>query len=203
MRNPSAQATFAERLVLFLGLWALWGLVYFGVNMLPHAPASALPWDPVWRTPYVSAFVVPYTSAYLLPAGLLFVPCDRRTFLRFCGAFTAAVLVSAPLFLLVSLPPPRVALSDTDLLDRLLTLQYRLDVNGNCFPSLHVSLSFLTALAVGHCVRPMRAAVLVWAGLVAVSTVFVRQHYAVDVIAGIALAFVIWKIFFRPSRVSS
>jgi membrane-associated phospholipid phosphatase len=202
MRDLSAQASFFERCVLFLGLWALWALVYYGTRLLPHATNAVLSWDPVWHVPYVNAFVVPYTSAYPLPSVLLFVPCDRRTFLRICGAFTVAFLVSAPLFVLIPLTPPRVALSDAGLLDRLLALQYRFDVNGNCFPSLHVSLSMLTALSVGHCVKRLRIPALVWAALIAVSTVFVHQHYVVDSVAGTALALVVWHYVFRPSRAS-
>ncbi len=197
MRDPSSPASFGERFVLFIGIWALFALVYYGSRIVPHAAARVLLWDPVWRVPYVSAFTVPYTSAYLMPAVLLFVPCSRRTFLHFSGAFVGAILASAPWFVLMPLVPPRVVLSGVGILDRLLALQYQLDVDGNCFPSLHVSLAFLTALSVGRCVRQMRVPMLLWATLIAFSTVFVHQHYVIDAVAGCAVALIVWHVVFR------
>lgn len=203
MRDASAQASFAERLFLFIVLWGLWALTYFGLRLVPHATNVAPSWDPVWRTPYVSAFVIPYTAAYLLPTVLLFVPCDRGTFRRFCTAFALMMVISAPLFVLVPLVPPRVSHLGNGLLDRLLAAQYALDVDGNCFPSLHVSMSVLTALAIGHCVPRWRAPALGVALLIAVSTVFVHQHYVVDALAGIVLAHFVWRLSMHPSRASS
>jgi membrane-associated phospholipid phosphatase len=198
MTEPSSSLPFRERFLTFLFVWALWLTVYFGVAHLPHPAPAVLVWDPVWRLPLVSAFALPYTSAYCMPIVLLFVPCDRARFRRFVAAFAAAILASAPFFVLLPLVPPRLALGDGPL-DRLLALQFFLDVDGNCFPSLHVSMAVLTALAVGRCVPRARAPMLLWAALVAVSTVFVHQHYAVDVAAGVALAVVVWNLAFLRS----
>jgi hypothetical protein len=37
----------------------------------------------------------------------------------------------------------------------------------------------------------------VWASLIGLSTLFTKQHYAVDVVAGAALAFVAYAVFLR------
>lgn len=54
---------------------------------------------------------------------------------------------------------------------------YRADPPCNCFPSLHVAHSFVSAL-------------------VAMSTVFIKQHYVLDVIAGTATSL---TLLFRMS----
>lgn len=196
MHSPEKPFAFRERLVLFLSAWVLWAAAYYGVSLIP-VTQRVLAWDPVWSVPYVAAFVLPYTSAYVMPLVLLAVPCDRATFRRFVACFALAIAVSAPLFLLFPLVPPRTtALGDAPL-DRLLALQYALDVDGNCFPSLHVSLAFITALAVGRTMPPLRLAMLTWASFVAASTVFVHQHYVVDAAAGAIIGLVVWRVVFR------
>jgi len=45
--------------------------------------------------------------------------------------------------------------------------------------------------------RGVGLAAVLWASLVALSTVFTKQHYVADVIAGIFLAGVAWVVFLR------
>lgn len=75
---------------------------------------------------------------------------------------------------------------------------YSSDPPINCFPSLHVAHSFVSALACGRVHRRLGMIALASAALVAVSTVFTKQHYVLDVIAGVSLALVAHAIFLRP-----
>lgn len=78
-----------------------------------------------------------------------------------------------------------------------LRLLYELDPPVNCFPSLHVAHSFVGAFAVWRLHARLGAAALAAAVLVAVSTVFTKQHYVVDTISGFALAGAAYAIFIR------
>lgn len=71
-----------------------------------------------------------------------------------------------------------------------LTILYSADPPYNCFPSLHVAHSFVSALACSRVHRGVGTAAILSASLVALSTLFTKQHYVLDVIAGIFLAFV-------------
>ena len=69
-----------------------------------------------------------------------------------------------------------------------LALNYRLDPPLNCFPSLHVAWGFVAALCCHRVHRGVGVAALGWASLIAISTLYTKQHYVLDVVAGIALA---------------
>jgi len=62
----------------------------------------------------------------------------------------------------------------------------------NTFPSGHVAGALATALAVSEALPTLWWPMMTGAGLIAVSTVIGRYHYAVDAIAGAALTAMIW-----------
>jgi membrane-associated phospholipid phosphatase len=65
---------------------------------------------------------------------------------------------------------------------------YDADPPYNCFPSIHVAHSFVSALACYRVHRPLGLVTLSCAALVAISTLLTKQHYVADVIAGVVLA---------------
>jgi membrane-associated phospholipid phosphatase len=74
---------------------------------------------------------------------------------------------------------------------------YGADPPYNCFPSLHVAHSFVSALACYRVQRPLGLVALACAALVALSTLFTKQHYVADLVAGILLAGVASAIAFH------
>lgn len=74
---------------------------------------------------------------------------------------------------------------------------YSSDPPYNCFPSLHVAHSFVSRLACYRVHRSLGIVATICATLVALSTLFTKQHYILDVIAGMSLAFVAYVIFLR------
>ena len=78
-----------------------------------------------------------------------------------------------------------------------LRMLYATDHPYNCFPSLHVAHSFVSALTCTRVHRPLGLVAVGCAGLVAVSTLFAKQHYVLDVVAGLGLALVAHALFVR------
>ncbi len=78
-----------------------------------------------------------------------------------------------------------------------LNILYGADPPFNCFPSLHVAHSFVSALACSRVHQRLGTFALIAASLVALSTLFTKQHYVVDVVAGIALALIAYRVFLR------
>lgn len=77
---------------------------------------------------------------------------------------------------------------------------YSCDTNTNVCPSLHVIGSFAAVFGVFHSKKLRSAAlkfiIIVSAAIIALSTVFIKQHSVVDVFAGIALSAAVWVIVY-------
>jgi membrane-associated phospholipid phosphatase len=74
---------------------------------------------------------------------------------------------------------------------------YSADSPYNCFPSLHVAHSCVSALTCYRVHRRVGIAAALGAALVGVSTLFTKQHYVADVIAGVFLACMAYVVFLR------
>lgn len=74
---------------------------------------------------------------------------------------------------------------------------YDADPPYNCFPSLHVAHSFVSALACYRVHRALGIFTMLCASLVALATLFTKQHYVADLIAGILLALAANAVFLR------
>jgi membrane-associated phospholipid phosphatase len=78
-----------------------------------------------------------------------------------------------------------------------LQVLYDADPPVNCFPSLHVAHSFVGAFAVWRMHARLGAIAIACAAVVGLSTLFTKQHYVIDVIAGFALAYAAYAVFLR------
>ena len=161
-----------------------------------HAPELALdraiPLEPAWSMVYLSLVL-----AALLP---VFVAHQQELIRRVIRAYLSAWLVAYAFFLAYPTIAPR---HDDDEVPGegfsafALRAIYGSDVQYNCFPSLHVAQCFLASLT---CYRVHRGVGLVtglWASLVGLSTLYTKQHYVVDVIAGALLAYAAYLVFLR------
>jgi membrane-associated phospholipid phosphatase len=73
--------------------------------------------------------------------------------------------------------------------EQFLAFVQRLDARSNSFPSMHVSVAMLTAF---HLLPHMGMMALAFPGLIALSCVFTKQHYVLDLPAGALLG---WLTF--------
>ncbi len=70
----------------------------------------------------------------------------------------------------------------------------------DAFPSGHAAVALASAVACGRAFPRLAAPFALWAGAVVFSTVYIRVHYAVDVVAGAALAALAFALAGRLSR---
>ena len=116
---------------------------------------------------------------------------DRREGDRLFAADLLAKLVCLAFFVFLPTSVTRPAVSGASLWETAVRLLYRADTPDNLFPSVHCLLGWLCYIALrGRRDVPMllRAASLLLAAAVCVSTLTLRQHVLVDVIGGIVLA---------------
>ena len=163
-----------------------------------HAPA--LSWDHAVTVQPAWAFV--YGSLYAFLIALpFFVVRQEDHIRRTVYAYLMVWITSYVCFLIYPTVAPRPAeVAGGGYLVWGVRFLYGADPPYNCFPSIHVAHSFVSAFAVSRTHRELGIAAGICAVLVAVSTVFTRQHYILDVIAGAALAWVAYVIFLRQLR---
>lgn len=160
-----------------------------------NLPALALdrliPLQPAWTLVYVSHLV-------FLTVPVLIIRHEeqiRRTFL----AYLLVWITGYVCFLVYPtvLPRPGPNVIGQGFFAWCLRLVYSADEPRNNFPSLHVAHACVSALTCWRVHRGVGLAAGVWAALIALSTLFTKQHYVVDVISGLCLAGVAYGVFLR------
>jgi membrane-associated phospholipid phosphatase len=197
---PGLVAYLAWRTVLASALVSLAPLYFVIGDMTRGRAASApalafdrfVPLQPEWMLAYGSLYVF----AVLLP---LLVVRRQELFRRAVQSYLFVMILAYVGFLLYPTIAPRPAAVPGDgFAAWSLRLAYSLDPPHGCFPSLHVAYSFVSALTCYRVHRRVGVAAVLWAVVIGVSTLYTKQHYLVDVIAGAAAAFVAYGLFLRP-----
>ncbi|HEX4438564.1 MAG TPA: phosphatase PAP2 family protein [Thermoanaerobaculia bacterium] len=160
-----------------------------------HTPAIswdlAIPVRPAWALVYGCLYL------FLIVLPVLVVRQEeliRRTVLAYLFVWITAYVFFV--FYPTSAPRPAELAGDGFAAWGLRFL-YGADPPYNCFPSLHVAHSFVSALACRRVNRRVGDAAMACASLVGLSTLFTKQHYVADVAAGVLLAGAAWAIFLR------
>lgn len=82
--------------------------------------------------------------------------------------------------------------------EKFLSIVHSVDKGGNCFPSMHIAVATLSSLHIMHNLHDQYGyaayGIFVMPILIAISTLFTKQHYLVDIPAGGALAAAIFSL---------
>lgn len=160
-----------------------------------HRPELALdrvvPLQPVWALVYGSV----YLFLILLP---VFVVRQEEHIRRTVAAYLVVWIAAYVCFFVYPTVAPRPAeVLGQGFVVWGLRFLYAADPPYNCFPSLHVAHSFVSALTCYRVHRELGIAAAFCASLVAVSTLYSKQHYVLDVVGGIFLASAAYAVFLR------
>jgi membrane-associated phospholipid phosphatase len=149
----------------------------------------AIPLVPFWSLVYGSL----YMFLILLPA---FLVREEALLRRTLFAYLSVWISSYAVFYFYPTVAPRPdSLQGEGFMFWGLESLYEADPPYNCFPSLHVAHSFVSALACEKVNRRVGILTLVSAVLVALSTLFTKQHYVLDAAAGVFLAALAYAVF--------
>ena len=136
------------------------------------------------------------TRPFLLP---FFVVRERAAFRRLIAgdlllfAACSVIFVAFP----VAFERPPLPPQPWDLGAWVLSLVQGNDPPWNCLPSEHCAVALLAALATRESDRRVGAYALVTALLIGLSTLYTKQHYLVDVLAGYGIALIIYRALKR------
>lgn len=162
--------------------------------------------------PFCEYFIIPYFLwfAYIAAVVTAFVFIDRRDFYKLCITLGTGMT----LFLIVSFLIPNGHelrphfFARDNLFVSMVKALYAADTPTNLFPSIHCYNSVMAHLAIANCEKlkkytGLRIASLVLCTLIVLSTMFLKQHSAFDVITALALAAVMFVLVYKPQAARS
>ena len=118
-----------------------------------------------------------------------------RHFLYVAVSFMLLLGFQMVFFLLLPVATPvewRTGVTGKGCSERFLAYVQSFDARTNSFPSMHTSVATLTALHLYPYVGPL---VFAFPALIALSCLFTKQHYIVDLPAGALLGWFVFKLF--------
>jgi membrane-associated phospholipid phosphatase len=180
-------------------------VLYMVANRYPLGTAHVLPWTSLdAAVPFVPATIWVYLSEYVIVATAFLLCRSVDDVLRFVKAFlvTLGIAITVHMLWPTTFPRELFAAGSDGLTGWVLALQRAADRPTSCLPSMHVAGAALAAFSLWRNPLWQRVAFTTWAGAIALSTLTARQHYVVDVAAGIVLAGAAWLVFIvRPAHV--
>lgn len=145
--------------------------------------------------PFVSHFVYFYFATYIVVIAPFLFLKDPKDYYDAFKILSFTIIASSIFF--VAFPTymirPEIAL--TSFSDKMVLLLWKIDQPHNLLPSLHVSASFLSAFICNKFNKKIGIVLIILALLISASTVFVKQHYILDVITGFLFAVMAYKLF--------
>jgi membrane-associated phospholipid phosphatase len=183
----------AERLAWTAGVGAVWASGYFALGHTTGervARSLATPFDAL--VPFLPWTVWVYLLGLVVILTPAFLPGGRESLRRTALAYYVVLAASFLCFWLypvtsVGLRPDLERIVGDGSTAWALRQLYRIDPQYNLFPSLHVALGSVAVLSAWRVSRRGGAVMAAVAIAVAISVCTVKQHFAVDVVAGMGL----------------
>lgn len=199
------------KITLALGLTVLFCVPYVYIANHPHFPVHDVPLTWLDKAiPFDHRWIWVYQSVYLLTGILPLLAHTREQLRRFISGY--ALLVGVCFFIFIFFPTQIIrhhpAEENVNFMFQILWLY---DGNYSALPSLHVGFLYFTLMfarrVYGPVPRWVSAVFITWFFLIAYSTLALKEHYAWDLITGVALAVICdmlaWSRMVRISPVTS
>lgn len=192
--------------LLFLLVMPVLGLIYKILNNNPRE-AVILSTNVDDKIPFLPVFILPYIIWYAFILGYLvyFWYKDTRVYLKTLTMIVIGELVCFVIYFFFQTTVPRPNLVGDGILIDLVGIIYSHDQPYNAFPSIHVLTTFAIILGninirnkhIFHSVF-----VPVMGSLIIISTLFVKQHYILDMFASMFLTSFIYGIVFELHEIN-
>lgn len=168
--------------------------------MVPKTFVDALiPLSPVWIWPYISYY-------FFIFGTFLFVRSEHVKKLVF-SSYSLSAAVACLIFFLI---PTAIERENYPIQENAVGLSVwalnfirSADTSINCLPSMHIALSAMAALALIKESRKLTLPAVLWFLLISYSTMATKQHYFLDVAAGVLFGLFFWLYSNKLFKISN
>jgi len=142
--------------------------------------------------PFIDWHIWVYISDYLY-IGLVFIMLkDRQNMNRIYYSQILMLFFAMIFFTLYPTMYPRPEVEYVGVTGAFIKLLHSLDTPCNAFPSIHVGMTFLAGFGFIKEQKKLFPIFMLWAVLISISTLTVKQHYVLDVMAGVLIALIFY-----------
>ena len=162
-------------------------IAYWGTALLAcRSPTILVPTLIDEGIPAIEAAIWLYASVIPLVIVALWTP-DGLTRARMVVSVALACTAAGVLFVLYPTAIPRMSPASSSMTGYAWQVLYAMDTRCHAFPSLHAAFALIAAAAMWRAGRGWRIIGLIWASGVLASALLVKQHFLIDLLAGLCV----------------
>ena len=154
--------------------------------------------------PFLKVFILPYIAWYgYIAVGLIYLCMkNRKTYYISLISLNIGLLVCYIIYAIFQTTVPRPIVTDSDVLSKLVTMIYKHDNPFNCFPSMHVTTTYIVMKGINDTENTIvtRFIFNIIGVLIIISTQFVKQHVVLDLIFAMLLCEVIFRLVNKAEK---
>ena len=147
--------------------------------------------------PFMDWTIWIYMSSYIYVALAFILLRQKENMNHVFYAQMLFLLIAMVFFFIYPTAYPRPSVEYNGTAGSMVNFLYLMDTPNNAMPSLHITLTFLAGFGFLKERRHLFPLFMVWAILISVSTLTVKQHYLWDILAGFVLAIAFYWISFK------
>ena len=206
LKNINSDEFKHVKLLLF---WPLYGIMFSFVERFYSVQSYTVMYCPLDdKIPFHEAFLIPYLFWFIYLAGTILYTFfyDIQAFKKLSKfiIFTYSITIAIYLVWPTCQQLRPVSFERDNLLTRFMAGFYEFDTNTNVCPSLHVIGSFAAMYGLGSSksfgTRKWKVVNIVITVLISLSTMFLKQHSLLDVLAALPLCAAGWGLFIKEKR---
>ncbi|WP_096156522.1 phosphatase PAP2 family protein [Bacillus sp. FJAT-45066] len=191
--------------LLLLLVMPILGVIYTILNEHPRT-ATQIPLPIDQEIPFITAFIIPYIIWYAFIFGYLVYFCfkDTDVYVKTLITIVVGELICFVIYFFFQTTVPRPTIQGNGFFEMLVKYIYAHDRPVNCFPSIHVLTTYAIMLASFHIKNKHKwntYFIHVMGSLIILSTLFIKQHVILDMVASMFLVAFIYGTVFEIYRV--
>ena len=148
--------------------------------------------------PFLKIFIIPYITWYgYMAVGLIYLCMkNRKSYYTSLISLNIGISVCYIIYMIFQTTVPRPIITDSDILSKLVSLIYKNDNPFNCFPSMHVTTTYIIMKGINSSEKNIIISLIynIIGILIIISTQFVKQHVVLDLVFAILLSEVVFRV---------